>query len=156
MTAAANKTERLSRLTGNWTPLVVWAALITFNSGAPVLSIGDAIMTFDIRIIPDDYTFRADEFRYHVGAFGVLALLLYRALQAGPLRSFGYPILAVLALAIGFGLVDELHQAFVPGRVAGLVDLGYDSLGAALFLLGLKASLHLYPRLSGILEDPAR
>ena len=24
--------------------------------------------------------------------------------------------------------VDELHQAFVPGRVASLVDLGYDSL----------------------------
>ena len=155
MTVATNS-ERRSRLIGNWTPLVAWAALITFSSGAPVLSVTDAIMTFEVLLIPDDYTFRLDEFRYHVGSFGVLAILLYRALQTGPRRSFGYPCLAVLALAIGFGLVDELHQAFVPGRMASLVDLGYDSLGAALFLLGLKASLLLYPRLSGGLRHSAR
>ena len=154
--AAATKTERRSRLIGNWTPVVAWAALITFSSGAPVLGIGDAIMTFDVRLIPDDYTFIPEEFRYHVGAFGVLAILLYRALQAGPRRFFGYSCLAVLALAIGFGLVDELHQAFVPERTASLVDLGYDSLGAALFLLGLKASLFLYSRLSGGLGRSAK
>ena len=118
------------------------------------LGIGDAIMSVDVRLIPDDYTFRPDEFRYHVGSFGILALLLYRALQP-TLRTFRYPVLAVLALAIGFGFIDELHQAFVPGRVASLVDLGYDSLGAALFLLGLKASLFLHSRLTGILGQSA-
>lgn len=146
--AVATKTERHSGLIGLWTPLVAWAAMITLSSGAPALSIGDAVMNFDLRLIPDDYTFRPDEFRYHVGAFGVLAILLYHALQAGLRRSFRYPFLAVLALTIGFGVVDELHQALVPGRTASLVDLGYDSLGAVVFLLGLKVSLLLQTRLS--------
>jgi len=153
--AAATNTEPRSRLIGDWVPLVAWAALITWSSGAPALGIGDAVLNLDVRFIPDDYTFRPDEFRYHVGSFGILALLLYRALQPGPLRTFGFPVLAVLALTIGFGFVDELHQAFVPGRVASLVDLGYDSLGAALFLLGLEASLFLHSRLSAVLGQSA-
>jgi len=108
-------------------------------------------MNLNVRLIPDDYTFRPDEFRYHVGSFGILALLLHRSLEPGLLRTFGYPLLVVLALAIWFGVVDELHQAFVPGRAASLMDLGYDSLGAAFFLLGLKAWLFPHSRLSGVL-----
>ena len=148
--AVATNTEPRSRLIGDWVLLVAWAALITWSFGAPALGIGDAVMNLDVRLIPDYYTFRPDEFRYHVGSFGILAL------QPGLLRTFGYPVLAVLALAIGLGFIDELHQAFVPGRVASLVDLGYDSLGAALFLLGLKASLFLHSRLSGVLGQSAR
>jgi VanZ family protein len=39
-----------------------------------------------------------------------------------------------IALAIGFttlyGLTDEFHQSFVPGRVSSVLDLGADVLGA--------------------------
>jgi hypothetical protein len=38
-------------------------------------------------------------------------------------------------LAIGYGMTDELHQAFVPGRNAWIVDVGIDALGALIALM---------------------
>ena len=42
--------------------------------------------------------------------------------------------LGVFLLAATLGALDELHQAFVPGRVADIRDLGWDILGAGLTL----------------------
>lgn len=66
---------------------------------------------------------------YHAGNFGVLAGLLYLA--------SGRVGLAV-ALASIYGAVDELHQAFVPGRSADAADWLADTLGAALAVLALR------------------
>jgi VanZ family protein len=41
---------------------------------------------------------------------------------------------AVLGLGTLYGALDELHQSFIPGRTASLVDLGLDVIG---LLLGL-------------------
>ncbi len=57
----------------------------------------------------------------HAGLFGTLALLLW----AAHVR----PWLAV-ALATGWGIVDEVHQAFVPGRTPELLDVVADATGA--------------------------
>ena len=103
-------------------------------------------MNLNVRLIPDDYTFRPDEFRYHVGS-----LLQLQYQEQEQIMHMRYPLLVGLALAIWAGVVVELHQAFVPGRAASLMDLGYDSLGAAFFLLGLKAWLFPHSRLSGVL-----
>ncbi len=35
-------------------------------------------------------------------------------------------------LAVAFGVTDEVHQSFVPGRNADLMDLVADALGASL------------------------
>lgn len=40
--------------------------------------------------------------------------------------------LAVALACTAFGVLDETHQSFVPGRDAGAVDVGLDALGAAL------------------------
>jgi VanZ family protein len=40
--------------------------------------------------------------------------------------------LAAWALVVVWGLCDELHQSFVPGRTASLGDLGADVCGGAL------------------------
>jgi len=40
--------------------------------------------------------------------------------------------LSAWLFATSFGLLDELHQAFVPGRSADVLDLAADALGAAL------------------------
>ena len=42
--------------------------------------------------------------------------------------------MAALALTIAFAASDELHQAFVPGRVPSWLDLGFDGLGAVVGL----------------------
>ena len=75
----------------------------------------------------------------HVTEFAILALLWYRALDW---RGSGWQTKAALTafvLAAGFGALDEGHQMFVPSRTASLVDVGWDSLGAALGLVARHA-----------------
>lgn len=45
-------------------------------------------------------------------------------------------ILFSLIAAILYGLSDEIHQRYVPGRVFDVLDILADSLGALLFVLG--------------------
>jgi VanZ family protein len=49
-------------------------------------------------------------------------------------------------LAVVYAASDELHQAFVPGRMASLVDVGIDAGGA---VIGLLPSLYLWLRTPG-------
>lgn len=58
---------------------------------------------------------------YHAGNFGVLGALLYLAT--------GRVWLAVL-LASLYGVSDEVHQAYVPGRSADPLDWVADTVGA--------------------------
>ncbi len=46
-------------------------------------------------------------------------------------------LLAILA-SIGYGLSDEIHQAFVPTREADVWDVLADSLGACLATIGWR------------------
>lgn len=80
----------------------------------------------------------------HVALFALLAAAVWTALVAW--RVPRRPRLAVAFIAtIGYGMVDELHQHFVPGRTASLPDLGVDAVAAGTVLLILW-------RLEGILR----
>lgn len=57
----------------------------------------------------------------HAGLYAVLAALLY-------LAGLG-PVAAVFVTAL-YGVTDEIHQMFVPGRSPELLDLVADILGA--------------------------
>jgi VanZ family protein len=50
---------------------------------------------------------------------------------------------AMLAVAIGslYGLTDELHQSFVPGRSAEVADWGADTIGSAVGAIGFGLAL---------------
>lgn len=63
----------------------------------------------------------------HLVAFGLLAVLLYLGL-GGRLR-------AAWLLTAVYAASDEIHQAFVPGRTASMMDVGIDAAGAFLALL---------------------
>ncbi|MBN2470680.1 MAG: VanZ family protein [Anaerolineae bacterium] len=76
----------------------------------------------------------------HVVAFGVLALLILRALVAWmPLVKSWLTLrrasLLAVMLTLAYALLDELHQSFVPGRYGSLRDIGLDLLGAGVFTL---------------------
>jgi hypothetical protein len=73
----------------------------------------------------------------HAAEYGVLALLLCRALWVYmPTRS-RYSIMGIAIVAsIVYGASDEIHQLFVPHRSSDLADLVADSVGACLAAWG--------------------
>ncbi|MDQ0974616.1 VanZ family protein [Neobacillus niacini] len=70
----------------------------------------------------------------HIVVFGILAILLYKALET---NRFAY--ILSWTLTVLYAITDEWHQSFMPGRVAAYQDVLFDSVGAlvALFILVL-------------------
>jgi VanZ family protein len=70
----------------------------------------------------------------HFLEYGVLGALVAHAVRVSwPGRRLGYP--AAFWLTCGLGLVDELHQVYVPGRMGDGRDLLADAIGAAIATL---------------------
>ncbi len=82
----------------------------------------------------------------HLLGYGVLALALLFGLRwAGmPFRSAAW--IAVLA-SMAYGVTDELHQRFIPGRQADPWDLLADTIGAVV-AVGLVVLCRRYRRKS--------
>lgn len=77
----------------------------------------------------------------HASVFGLEAVLIYVALGGSFAPSRQTYLSAVAGTAV-LGLVDEVHQHFVPLRHGRLVDAGVDAVGGAIVLalvLGLFA-----------------
>ncbi|MBX3462164.1 MAG: VanZ family protein [Planctomycetes bacterium] len=76
----------------------------------------------------------------HAVAFGALAgacllALLGRDTRIAHRRRW---LVASFAIAVGYGVVDEMHQSFVPGRICSIADMATDAAGALLVLVGLR------------------
>jgi VanZ family protein len=102
-----------------WLPAVAYMALIWVLSSMPV--------QVDLEEVP------FHDKGVHFVEYGVLALLLGHALRGnwpplGPVKV----VLSAFALSTLWGYLDELHQAFVPGRDSSLMDLLADALGSTL------------------------
>jgi len=97
---------------------VTWMATIFYLSSQPMPEI--------------DLGFAAQDKLVHLVAYGLLGALLLGAL---PLRAGGYTRgQALLAATIGalYGISDEWHQFFVPGRSMDMLDMLADAAGALL------------------------
>jgi VanZ family protein len=95
-----------------WVGAVAWAALLFGLSALPA----DATPS-------SPFSFPGDDKVVHAALYAVLGALLRVALgRSGP----------AIALAAAYGVTDELHQAFVPGRDADVLDALADLAGAAL------------------------
>ncbi|MGI6368509.1 MAG: VanZ family protein [Anaerolineae bacterium] len=78
-----------------------------------------------------------DIFNYgsHAFIYGLVALLAWRVLnhRASRWRHLAVcPRLTATLLALGWGLLDEYHQSFIPGRTASPWDALTDLVGATL------------------------
>jgi VanZ family protein len=102
-----------------WLPVLLWASLIFYLSSIPGLSSG----------LPVYYDVFLRKLA-HAGIFGVLNLLIFRALKFGHNYNFKKALIWSLILAVLYAFSDEAHQYFVPEREATLFDVGVDSLGA--------------------------
>ena len=72
----------------------------------------------------------------HVIEYAILSLLLYRALIKSRFKKYSI-ILAIIISAL-YGLSDEIHQLFVPGRAFDVLDLIFDFTGAILMQILIK------------------
>jgi VanZ family protein len=67
----------------------------------------------------------------HWLAYLGLAVLVVRALVRGlPQRITMGVAAAAIAITVGYGATDEVHQLFVPGRTGDIYDLMADAAGA--------------------------
>ncbi len=110
-----------------WAPPLVLVAVIWFFSSQPDLSSGLGVIDLVGRKL------------IHAGEYALLCFLCWRALRA---RLADRAALAVaFGLAVAYGAVDEYHQTFVAGRNGSPIDVGIDSLGAALAVLAIRSRL---------------
>lgn len=109
-----------------WAPVVAYAGLIFFMSSLTPSEIGPSeIWRFDKLI--------------HTAEYAVLGAVVCRALLLGPRLSARWAVLLAIVAAASYGLSDEWHQSFVPGRDSSgwdaLADLTGAILGATAYLL---------------------
>lgn len=101
------------------TQLIVYCSIIYWLSNQPSL--------------PTPMLFQHQDKLFHAGAYFVMAAFVLRAF-----RHFitSLPILIVSSLIFSsvYGMSDEWHQSFVPGRMSDVADWLADTVGAIMFL----------------------
>jgi VanZ family protein len=104
-----------------WVPVILYSGFIFYLSSLPnplkELTPSSLFLYFDFQ-----------KFVYHIVEYAILSFLLYRALK---ITSKSPQILAIL-ITIIYGILDEIHQFYVPGRIASVFDVAINSFGAVL------------------------
>lgn len=76
----------------------------------------------------------------HLMAYAALGVLVCRAAAGGlGRRVMARAAVITLIVSIGYGVSDEIHQMFVPGRSPDVLDVLSDAAGAALGLIACWA-----------------
>ncbi len=111
-----------------WLPALAYVTLIITLSAQPHLKV--------------PFDFRYSDKLAHLAEYGVLGLLLVRALHG----SLGLPLAVTTALlAIGIGALigagDEYFQSFVPGRDSSVFDWMADVTGVTLAQIAYRVAV---------------
>lgn len=109
----------------DWGPVAAWMLVIFAASSRPQVP----------------YQQDVPDWLSHAIIYMVLSVLASRAFAGGgPLN---WRLAAVVFLAcVGYGVTDELHQAFVPGRHADPWDVLKDAVGAIAGLVAYATWIH--------------
>ena len=113
-------------------PVLIWAGVIFVASSIPNLNVLDMGFNFQDKV-------------KHSLVYAILGVLIVRALarQAKvPLSGYWLRGIALL-LGVLYGISDEFHQSFVPGRSPEVTDVLADGLGVWL-------GIHFYQARHGI------
>ena len=113
-------------------PAITWALLIFIGSAIPS------------RYFPTMKIFRYDKL-IHIGLFLVFGLFVYRAINSiiqKYLFNWGIAFIS-LSIVMLYGVLDEMHQGFVPGRSVDIWDAIADTIGGfsamiIIYLLSLR------------------
>ena len=133
VTSSEPRSRNYRRWALAWAPVVGWAALIFVASAqSDLVFVPDATLDLVVRKLG------------HAAVFGVLALLLWRALATT--THLRRPWAWALALAILYAISDEIHQGGVSGRYASPVDVVIDVAGALIAVAIVGRVLRQRPR----------
>ena len=102
-----------------WLPAAAWAGLIYWLSSLPTVPAPEVPYIDKVA---------------HFGAYGVLGALLAFAAHRSRV-----PLAAAVVLGVLYGASDEIHQMYVPGRSADVLDWCADA-------AGVLAAAYLYTR----------
>ena len=105
-------------------PAILWAGMIFFFSSVPDLHSG----------LPDIFDIVLRKIA-HTGEYAILAILLLRGFSATKQWQKQQKLFViVMVIVILYAISDEIHQGFVPGRIASPIDVLIDAFGAILCL----------------------
>jgi VanZ family protein len=110
-------------------PAVLWAFVIFALSSIPSAKLPHFILLKFDKLV-------------HAGFFFILGILVYRAFEPRiPTISFNWRrLILAVSIVVLYGIFDEVHQGFVPGRTVDVLDTVADSIG------GLLAAVLIYIR----------
>jgi hypothetical protein len=121
-------TTRADRVALAWLPAILYTGLIWWLSSQPIM-------------IQDLERFPFQDKGVHFLEYGTLCLTIcFAVYRTWPGRGVRAALAAVL-ITTALGLLDELHQGYIPSRSSDIDDLLADFAGASVFALASYAVL---------------
>jgi VanZ family protein len=128
-------------------PLLLWIVFISFASGNEfsALNTSTIVRPLVLWFFPNISEDRLTAIHFlirkaaHLTEYGVLAFLASRAFSTSSHAFIRRHLFQLgLLLVVGYSLLDEFHQSFVPSRTASLYDSVIDMAGGVSVLLIFK------------------
>ncbi|MEO5820818.1 MAG: VanZ family protein [Vicinamibacteraceae bacterium] len=120
----AQRPDRVSILV-RWAPAVLWAALIFALSSFSSLPAPPGGLT--------------DKHAHFITYAALAALIVWGLTDRSPARTTWTVAAVAAVLTALYGVSDEWHQSFVPGRDVSALDLAADAAGGVLATVALRA-----------------
>lgn len=120
----SGKNMHLNKRIKYWLPAVLYASLIFYISSIPSSKIPPFVI--DMSII-------------HIPEYFILSYLIFRALSKEKITGWHAFALAILISTL-YGITDEAHQVFVPGRYFSIFDMIFNFIGSSLILFKFRSS----------------
>lgn len=117
-----------------WLPPVIWAGVIFTFSSFPTVQTSEFYL--------GDFFIKKSA---HIIEYGILATLIYRALNTLKIAHKKIMFYSVVAAMI-YGMTDEIHQMFTPGRGPTIRDVIIDTIGASIFIYGIIGNIKKMPQ----------
>jgi VanZ family protein len=111
-------------------PPVLWASVIFYFSSLPTVTASEFYLW--------DFLLKKTA---HFVEYGILAILIYRALTNYEIKKDRAKWLSIL-IAFLYAITDEYHQSFVPGRGPSVRDVVIDTIGAVILLTAANKMLY--------------
>ena len=126
------------RFLSRYAPLVAWLAFISFASSDSFSATNTSriIGPLVLWLFPNTTPHQLDVIHLvvrklaHFGEYALLGILAARAFRTSPNPTIKRRWLLIsLSIIVGYALIDEYHQSFVPSRTASIFDSLIDMSG---------------------------